>query len=239
MEGCANAASKPAPSMTLSALSRDTSGWRAAGSSFWFLLTRAFAVSFIWTKVRCLNRAVESASTSHPCGHRGTDHDSLFRRRDRAREQRHPFSLTMNLRPPAWPSGLPCLRTSSRQAASLRRIEYTRAANLRAMATLATACPLRNLILPQLRIFAHRRIQGFDRQPTHHGIALCADGCQSPREPIPIAGEPELKNEANHCKQSRATHSNRRFFHRLVAPANRSAPRQRRPRRDSRRSRSS
>jgi hypothetical protein len=41
------------PSMTLSALSRDTSSLRAAGSSFWFLLIRVFVLSFfILTKAR-------------------------------------------------------------------------------------------------------------------------------------------------------------------------------------------
>src|SRR5271156_278123 len=75
------------PSMTLSALSRDTSSLRAASSSFLLVLTRAFAVSFISTKARCLNPAVESGSTSHLFGHRSSDHDSFFRRRDRSREQ--------------------------------------------------------------------------------------------------------------------------------------------------------
>ena len=40
------------PSMTLSALSRDTYSLRAAGSSFLFLLKRAFALSCILTKAR-------------------------------------------------------------------------------------------------------------------------------------------------------------------------------------------
>ena len=56
--------------MTLSALLRDTSSVRAAGSSFLLFLARAFAVSFILTKARCLNPAVESGSTSHLFGHR-------------------------------------------------------------------------------------------------------------------------------------------------------------------------
>jgi hypothetical protein len=38
--------------MMLSALSRDTQSVRAADGSFWFLLIRAFAVSFIFTKAR-------------------------------------------------------------------------------------------------------------------------------------------------------------------------------------------
>ncbi len=42
------------------------------------------------------------------------------------------------------PRGLPCLRTSCAYSAALRSIQYIRTANLRAMATLATACPLRN-----------------------------------------------------------------------------------------------
>ena len=39
---------------------------------------------------------------------------------------------------------LPCMRTSCAYAAPRRSIQYIRTANLRAMATLATACPLRN-----------------------------------------------------------------------------------------------
>ena len=39
---------------------------RGGSSSFWFLRTRAFAVSFILTKARCLNPAVESGSTNQP-----------------------------------------------------------------------------------------------------------------------------------------------------------------------------
>src|SRR5271155_1871278 len=68
--------------MTLSALSRDTSSLRAAISSFWLVLTRAFAFSFISTKARCLNPAVESGSTSHLLGHRSSDHGSFFTRRE-------------------------------------------------------------------------------------------------------------------------------------------------------------
>jgi hypothetical protein len=48
------------PSMTLSALSRDTSGVRAAGSSFLLFLTRAFDFSFISSQARYLNPAVAS-----------------------------------------------------------------------------------------------------------------------------------------------------------------------------------
>ena len=129
--------------MTLSALSRDTSIVRAAGSSFWFLLTRAFAVSFISTKARCLNPAVESGSTNHLFGHRGSDHDSFFRRRDRSREQ-GAQSAYDELASTRVAPGLPCLRTSCAYAAPLRSIQYIRTANLRAMATFATACPLRN-----------------------------------------------------------------------------------------------
>src|ERR1700733_6879033 len=51
-------------SMTVSVLSRDTWSVRAASSSFWLFLTRAIADSFISTKARCLNLAVESGSTN-------------------------------------------------------------------------------------------------------------------------------------------------------------------------------
>jgi hypothetical protein len=60
---------------------------RAGGSSFLLFLTSPFAFSCISTKARCLNPAVESGSTNHLCGHRNSDHDSFFRRRDRSREQ--------------------------------------------------------------------------------------------------------------------------------------------------------
>jgi hypothetical protein len=129
--------------MTLSALSRDTSSLRAAGSSFWFVLTRAFAVSLILTKARCLNPAVESGSTNHLFGHRLPTmihfSDAAIARGSKAPNQPDDELASTRVAP-----GLPCLRTSCAYTAPLRSIQYIRTANLRAMATLATACPLRN-----------------------------------------------------------------------------------------------
>ncbi len=52
-----------------------------------FLPRRSFSLSCISTKARFLNLAVDSGSTNHLFGHRSSDHDSFFRRRDRSREQ--------------------------------------------------------------------------------------------------------------------------------------------------------
>jgi hypothetical protein len=129
--------------MTLSALSRGTSTVRAAGSSFLFLLKRAFAVSFILTKARCLNPAAESGSTNHlfglahptmvPCS------DAAITRGSKVPNQSSDELASIRVAP-----GLPCLRTSRAYSAPLRSIQYIRTANLRAMATFATACPRRN-----------------------------------------------------------------------------------------------
>src|SRR2546422_8467385 len=79
---------KDPPSMMASALSRDTKSVRAARACFFsFFPERIFSLSCISTKARFVNLAVESGSTNHLFGHRTTDHDSFFRRRDRSREQ--------------------------------------------------------------------------------------------------------------------------------------------------------
>src|SRR6266478_8255132 len=52
-----------------------------------FLPRRSFSLSCISTKARFLNLAVDSGSTNHLFGHRSSDHDSFFRRRDHSREQ--------------------------------------------------------------------------------------------------------------------------------------------------------
>ena len=116
---------------------------RAASSSFLYSLTRAFAFRFILTKARCLNPAVESGSTSHLFGHRLP---TMIRFSDAAiaRGSKAPNQPSDELASTRVAPGLPCLRTSCAYAAPLRSIQYIRTANLRAMATLATACPLRN-----------------------------------------------------------------------------------------------
>src|SRR5436853_6878544 len=58
--------------------------------SFFSSPERIFSLSFsccISTKARFVNPAVETGSTNHLFGHRTSDHDSFFRRRDRSREQ--------------------------------------------------------------------------------------------------------------------------------------------------------
>ncbi len=75
------------PSMTLPALSRDTYSLRSAGGSFFSSPIRIFSLSFISTKARSVNPAVDSGSTNHLFGLPEGHHDSLFRRRDRSREQ--------------------------------------------------------------------------------------------------------------------------------------------------------
>ena len=129
--------------MTLSALSRDTYSVRATDSSFLFLLKRAFAVSFILTKARCVNLAVESGSTSHLFG---LGHPTMIHFSDAAiaRGSKAPNQPSDELASTRVAPGLPCLRTSRAYSAPLRSIQYIRTANLRAMATFATACPLRN-----------------------------------------------------------------------------------------------
>ena|SRR5207302_6541984 len=75
------------PSMKASALSRDTSSVRVGGTRFFFLRRKNLFLSCIATKARFVNLAMETGSTNHLFGHRTSDHDSLFRRRDRSREQ--------------------------------------------------------------------------------------------------------------------------------------------------------
>jgi hypothetical protein len=60
-----------------------TSRW----ARFFFLPDGIFSLSCISTKARFVNPAVETGSTNHLFGHRTSDHDSFFRRRDRSREQ--------------------------------------------------------------------------------------------------------------------------------------------------------
>src|SRR5580765_4245382 len=114
------------------------------GSSFSSLI-RIFSLSFscISTKARFVNLAVESGSTNHLFGHRLPtmilSSDTAIARGSKAPNQPNDGLASTRVAP-----GLPCLRTSCAYAAPLRSIQYIRTANLRAMATLATACPLRN-----------------------------------------------------------------------------------------------
>jgi hypothetical protein len=64
-------------------------GFTSREGSFFVSLIRIFSLSSscISTKARFVNPAVETGSTNHLFGHRTTDHDSFFRRRDRSREQ--------------------------------------------------------------------------------------------------------------------------------------------------------
>src|SRR5205823_2343191 len=74
------------PSMKASALSRYTCSVRVVGLAFSFFPRRIF-LSCISTKARFVNLAMETGSTNHLLGHRTSDHDSFFRRRDRSRQQ--------------------------------------------------------------------------------------------------------------------------------------------------------
>ena len=109
-----------------------------------------FAFSFpkqdaflILTKARFVNPAVESGSTSHLFGHMLPTmihfSDAAIARGSKAPNQPSDELASTRVAP-----GLPCLRTSCAYSAPLRSIQYIRTANLRAMATFATACPLRN-----------------------------------------------------------------------------------------------
>ena len=102
-----------------------------------------FSLSFFLTKARSLNLAMESGSTNHLFGHRLP---TMIRFSDAAiaRGSKAPNQASDELVFIRVPPGLPCLRTSCAYAAPLRSIQYIRTANFRAMATLATACPLRN-----------------------------------------------------------------------------------------------
>src|SRR5437879_5542984 len=60
---------------------------RRGARFFPFFPERIFSLSCISTKARFVNPAVETGSTNHLFGHRTSDHDSFFRRRDRSREQ--------------------------------------------------------------------------------------------------------------------------------------------------------
>jgi len=65
-------------------------GCTSREGSFFSSPERIFSLSFsccISTKARFVNPAVETGSTNHLFGHRTSDHDSFFRRRDRSREQ--------------------------------------------------------------------------------------------------------------------------------------------------------
>jgi hypothetical protein len=74
------------PSMKASALSRDTPTVRVVRLAFFFPCKDLF--SFLHsTQARSMNPSVETGSTNHLFGHRTSDHDSFFRRRDRSREQ--------------------------------------------------------------------------------------------------------------------------------------------------------
>ena len=104
---------------------------------------RIFSLSFISTKARYLNLAVETGSTNHLFGHALPTmircSDAAIARGSKAPNQPNDELAFTRVAP-----GLPCLRTSCAYSAPLRSIQYIRTANLRAMATLATACPLRN-----------------------------------------------------------------------------------------------
>ena len=110
---------------------------------FFVSLERIFSLSCISTKARSLNLAVETGSTNHLFGH---VLPTMIRFSDTAiaRGSKAPNQPSDELAFTRVAPGLPCLRTSCAYSAPLRSIQYIRTANLRAMATLATACPLRN-----------------------------------------------------------------------------------------------
>src|SRR5260370_19870183 len=78
---------------------------------FFFLPKKIFSLSFISTKARCVNRAVESGSTNHLFGHLLP---TMIRSSDAAitRGSKAPNQASDGLAPTRVPPGLPCLRTS-------------------------------------------------------------------------------------------------------------------------------
>ena len=130
--------------MKASALSRDTNSLRAAKLVFLFTYKDLFSFFFLhFDQGSLVNPAVDSGSTNHLFGHRLPtmilSSDTAIARGSKAPNQPNDGLASTRVAP-----GLPCLRTSCAYAAPLRSIQYIRTANLRAMATLATACPLRN-----------------------------------------------------------------------------------------------
>jgi hypothetical protein len=113
-----------APSITVSALSRDTSSAPVAiprlasvlASGFAFPLVEGFGVAFVFCSFDqgSLFRIVQwkTGSTNHLSGHLTSDHDSLFELPDFLGEARRPIRPTMSYWPTRVPLGLPCMRTS-------------------------------------------------------------------------------------------------------------------------------
>ena len=100
-------------------------------------------LSLISTKARFVNPALVSGSTNHLFGHQLPTmihfSDTAIARGSKAPNQPSDPACGTRVAP-----GLPCMRTSCAYSAPLRSIQYIRTANLRAMATFATACPRRN-----------------------------------------------------------------------------------------------
>src|SRR5260370_10911461 len=98
------------------------------GARFFFLPERIFSLSFISTKARFVNPAVESGSTNHLFGHQLPtmilSSDAAIARGSKAPNQASD-ELTFTRVPP----GLPCLRTSCAYSAPLLSIQYIRTAN--------------------------------------------------------------------------------------------------------------
>jgi hypothetical protein len=138
-----------APSITVSALSRDTSSAPVAiprlasvlASGFAFPLVEGFgfgvAFVFLLIRPRLAFRIVrwKTGSTNHLSGHLTSDHDSWFELADFLGEARRPISPTMNYSFTRVAHGLPCMRTSCAYPAWLRNIQYIRTANFLAIAT--------------------------------------------------------------------------------------------------------
>ena len=155
----ADTAPKPAeagaPSITVSALSRDTSSepvtillpWSPT-AGFAFPFVEGFGVAFVFCSFRPRPAfriaRWKTGSTNHLSGHFTSDHDSLFELPDFLGEARRPIRPTMSYWPTRVPLGLPCMRTSCAYPAWLRSIQYIRTANFLAMATFATPLPRRS-----------------------------------------------------------------------------------------------
>jgi len=131
------------PSMKASALSRDTSS-RTTARVVFSLAERIFSLSCISTKARFVNRAMETLVP--PTIYSVTALPTMIRSSDPAiaRGSKAPNQPSDGVASTRVAPGRPCLRTSCAYAAPRRSIQYIRTANFRAMATLATACPLRN-----------------------------------------------------------------------------------------------
>jgi hypothetical protein len=141
-------------------------------------------LSFISTKARFVNPAVESGSTNHLFGPRTTDHDSFFRPRDCSREQGAQSAKRWTCVHQGGPrAALPANRVicATSEHPVHTHSQLARDGYFRHRVSSSELQPL--IVLPPCEILAHRGIHRFD-QPAHHGVALLADGPSRRRPPL-------------------------------------------------------